>query len=266
MIYFFGDVHGKFTQVIQTVLDHRPEAIVLLGDIEAQQPLEHELKPILERTDIWWIPGNHDTDNQKNHDHLFCSALAQRNLHGRVVEIAGVRVAGLGGVFRGEIWYPDSQNAPVHFNSYADYQKHSEQGRIQAAAQQRTVRRGEMSEAKAQGKLLTHRSTIFYAEWLELQAQRADILVTHEAPSCHPKGFKVLDVLARALQVKTTFHGHQHDRLDYQPFWEKLGFQAHGVGLRGVTDQYGELVREGEQDVARSRSRSRSRQLKESGS
>ncbi len=255
MIYFFGDVHSHFKHVVQVVMEQRPEAIVLLGDIEAQQPLERELEPILGRTDIWWIPGNHDTDNQKNHDNVFCSALAQGNLHGRVVEIAGLRVAGLGGVFRGEIWYPDSQEAPVHFDSYADYQRDSEPGRIQAAVRQRALRRGEMSEVKAHGKLLTHRSSIFYADWLELQSQRADILVTHEAPSCHPNGFKVLDDLARALQVKTTFHGHQHDRLNYQPFWETLGFQAHGVGLRGITDQYGGSVRVGDMDDARCRQR-----------
>ncbi len=255
MIYFFGDVHGSFGHVIQTVLDHRPEAIVLLGDIEARQPLELALKPILEKTDIWWIPGNHDTDNHNNHDHLYGSALAQRNLHGRVVEIAGLRVAGLGGVFRGEIWYPDTPEAPVHFARYADYQKHMNPGHIQVATGQRALPRGGMSEAKARGKLLTHRSTIFYADWLELQAQRADILVTHEAPSCHPKGFKVLDDLARALQVKVAFHGHQHDRLDYQPYWKSLGFQAHGVGLRGVTDQDGGLVRVGDEDEMRSRQR-----------
>ncbi len=253
MIYFFGDVHGSFSHVIQIVLDQRPEAIVLLGDIEAQQPLEQELAPILEKTDIWWIPGNHDTDNQKSHDHLFGSALAQRNLHGRVVEIAGLRIAGLGGVFRGEIWYPDAPEAPVHFARYADYQKHMNPGQIQAATGKRALPRGKMSEVKAHGKLLTHRSTIFYEQWLELQAQRADILVTHEAPSCHPKGFKVLDDLARALQVKVAFHGHQHDRRNYQPYWESLGFQAHGVGLRGVTDQAGCVVRVGDQDAVRSR-------------
>ncbi len=251
MIYFFGDVHGCFKHVIQTVLRDRPQAIVLLGDIEAKQPLEQELEPILKCTDIWWIAGNHDTDHPQSYANLFGSALADRNLHGRVVEISGLKVAGLGGVFRGEIWYPDSRDAPVHFESYADYQRDSEPGRIQAAARQRALRRGEMSEAKAAGKLLTHRSSIFYADWLELQSQRADILVTHEAPSCHPNGFGVLDELARAMQVKASFHGHQHDRLNYQKCWDNLGFQAHGVGLRGVTDQYGGLVRAGDLDEER---------------
>ncbi len=57
-------------------------------------------------TDVWWILGNHDTDSDPDHDNLFGAELAHRNLHGRVVEIAGVRVAGLGGIFRESIWSP----------------------------------------------------------------------------------------------------------------------------------------------------------------
>ena len=251
MIYFFGDVHGNFKHVISSVLEKRPKAIVLLGDIEAQQPLERELQSVLALTDIWWIHGNHDTDNQKNHDNIFGSALADRNLHGRVVEIDGLRVAGLGGVFRGEIWYPDSPDAPVNFESYDVYQQNSEPGRIHAAAQHRALRRGEMAEVKAAGKLLTHRSSIFYADWLELQSQQADILVTHEAPSCHRNGFKAIDELARAMKVTKAFHGHHHDRRDYSPTWDQIGFKAYGVGLRGITDQDGNGVRAGELDQER---------------
>ena len=33
MIYFFGDVHGKFGHMERAVAEHRPEAIILLGDI-----------------------------------------------------------------------------------------------------------------------------------------------------------------------------------------------------------------------------------------
>ena len=35
-----------------------------------------------------------------------------RNLHNRVVEIQGQRIAGLGGVFRGQIWMPP--NKPMY--------------------------------------------------------------------------------------------------------------------------------------------------------
>lgn len=60
----------------------------------------------METTSIWWISGNHDTDSEASHDHLHCSVLADHNLHDRVVEIAGVRIAGLGGVFREQVWAP----------------------------------------------------------------------------------------------------------------------------------------------------------------
>lgn len=51
--------------------------------------------------------GNHDTDNVENYQNLFEDGLFKsRNLHGRIVEIDGLRFAGLGGVFRGEVWFP----------------------------------------------------------------------------------------------------------------------------------------------------------------
>ncbi|NYG35483.1 metallophosphoesterase family protein [Sphaerotilus montanus] len=105
-IWLCGDVHGRFEHLIGAVLQppqgQRPAAIVLLGDVQAARPLELELAAILPHTEVWFIHGNHDTDSDADHDHLFGSALAHRNLHGRVVEVAGVRIAGLGGVFRGQ--------------------------------------------------------------------------------------------------------------------------------------------------------------------
>ena len=104
MILFCGDPHGNFDHIAWAVCAFQPKAIVLLGDIEAQRPLHFTLDCILRQTDVWWIPGNHDTDNEENYDNLFGSELSDRNLHGRVIEIDGVRIAGLGGVFRGQVW------------------------------------------------------------------------------------------------------------------------------------------------------------------
>jgi hypothetical protein len=84
-----------------------------------------------------------------------------------------------------------------------------------------------------------------------LSKLRADILVTHEAPSTHPHGFAALDELARAMSVSKTFHGHHHDRLDYSAECARLGFEPFGVGLRGITDQDGQIIRAGELDIAR---------------
>mgnify|MGYP002662153726 CR=1 FL=1 len=106
MIYFFGDTHGHFRHVLETVSRDRPSAIVFLGDLQAQRPLDAELDSILGMTEVWFIHGNHDTDSDADYDHLFGSALADRNLHGRVALVDGVRIAGLGGVFRWQVWLP----------------------------------------------------------------------------------------------------------------------------------------------------------------
>ena len=43
-----------------------------------------------------------------------------------------------------------------------------------------------------------------------LASQRADILVTHEAPRSHPAGNAALDALARAMGASLIVHGHHH--------------------------------------------------------
>jgi metallophosphoesterase superfamily enzyme len=62
-IFFCGDPHGHLEHIHSAVREHRPAAIVLLGDVQTQEPLEQALKPILDLTEVWWIPGNHDTDS-----------------------------------------------------------------------------------------------------------------------------------------------------------------------------------------------------------
>lgn len=89
MILFFGDVHGDVRHVLSTVVKHRPAAVIFLGDIEAAEPLEHVLAPVLALTEVWFIHGNHDSDSEQACQHVFSSALAARNLRGKVVEIAG---------------------------------------------------------------------------------------------------------------------------------------------------------------------------------
>jgi predicted phosphodiesterase len=39
---------------------------------------------------------------------------------------------------------------------------------------------------------------------------KADVLVTHEAPSSHPAGSVVIDSLARRMGARTIVHGHHH--------------------------------------------------------
>lgn len=227
-IFFCGDVHGDFTQVIDVVRSRCPAAIVFLGDLQPRRSLADELRHILDLTDIWWIHGNHDTDSDADYDNLFESTLADRNLHGRVVEIAGHRVAGLGGVFRGQVWMPPAE---PKFQSSAEYAAKCGKGNLWRGGLPRK-----------------HRSSIFPEEYLRLAGERADILVTHEAPRAHPHGFNAIDELAYKLGVRTAFHGHHHDRRDYSAHAAPAGFVAYGVGFCGITDQDGQVIVAGKYD------------------
>ncbi len=221
-IFFCGDTHGRFGHVIDAVHVHRPDAIVFLGDLQPERPLEEILEPILGDVEIWFIHGNHDTDSDEGYDYLFGSALRDRNLHGRIVEIAGMRIAGLGGVFRGRIWWP---SASWSFETQQDY-----------------CLRCNSQELWRDGLPRRHHGSIFPADYFRLIGQQADVLVTHEAPSCHPHGFKVIDELGRSLGVSKSFHGHHHGRFDYRAERHRLGFDAFGVSLAGITDTDGNII------------------------
>jgi predicted phosphodiesterase len=230
-VLFCGDAHGEFDHIVRCATELKASAVVMLGDIEARRPLHLDLGPIKDIT--WLIHGNHDTDSVCCFESLWDSELGPRNIHGKVVTLPdGTRVAGVGGVFRGKVWYGDESK---HFHSPEEL----------ARVTPRQVKwRG--------GPVLTHWSTIFPETIEKLGELKADVLVTHEAPSCHPHGFAVLDALASAMGVKRVFHGHQHDNLDYSAHEKSLGFRVHGVGLRGITNQDGVVVRPGMLDERRS--------------
>ncbi|CAN7659652.1 metallophosphoesterase [Variovorax paradoxus] len=198
-LMFFGDPHGDFEPAIAAVERFRPEAIVLLGDLQARRPLHVVLAPILDRTEVYFIHGNHDTDSDPDYDNLFGSELADRNLHGRIVEIAGYKVAGLGGIFRGKIWDP---RRPVEEAAF-----------FSADALRRSMR---PEERWRDGIARRHRSTIFPEDYQRLlRSPPADILVTHEAPAAHPHGWQAIDELAETLGAQLVVHGHHHSSIDY---------------------------------------------------
>jgi Icc-related predicted phosphoesterase len=198
-LMFFGDPHGDLDSVIAAVERFQPEAIVLLGDIQARQPLQLELGPILDLTEIWFIHGNHDTDSDADYDNLWGSELADRNLHGRIVKIAGYKVAGLGGIFRSKIWDPGRPIKEAAFQS--------------SDAMRRTMKR---EERWRDGISRKHRSSIFPADYQQLlRSGPSDILVTHEAPAAHPHGRQAIDELAEKLGVQLVIHGHHHRCIDY---------------------------------------------------
>ena len=241
MILMLGDVHGDICHLPAVVVAERPAAVIFLGDIESPVPFDELVAEISTLTEVWLIPGNHDTDSEANYVNLYESALAERNLHGRVVDIAGLRVAGLGGVFRSRVWYPPEEPKVLSLEELVANKFRHKKALTAAELARLKYRQAspEVAQLARTGQLRKHRSSIFYADWFTLYGQQADILVTHEAPSCHPHGFSEIDALAQSMKVKFAFHGHHHDCLNYRAYDERFGFQAHDVGFRGVTDMYG---------------------------
>ena len=101
-----------------------------------------------------------------------------------------------------------------------------------------------------------HRTSIFPECIAAFAQQRADILVSHEAPECRDdgRGWQAVGDLARRLGVRYAFHGHHHDQPDYSSSFPELGFQAYAVGFRGITALGGDgavsVIRPGDYDAA----------------
>lgn len=218
-IFFCGDPHGEFEHINEAVRQHRPDAIVILGDLQPREDLDLALKDAMELTEVWWIPGNHDSDSDEIYDRLWHGPLAKRNLHGRVAKVAGLSIAGLGGVFRGQVWMPE--------------------GRPNYVCPAALIRRIGKLNLWRGGLPRRQRTTIFPSLYRNLSRMHADVLVTHEAPGCHRKGFAALDRLARALGVRWMFHGHQHEDRVYG---KHQGVTVRAVGYRGIVNLKGDVI------------------------
>jgi predicted phosphodiesterase len=190
-ILFAGDPHGNFQPLIAAVQQYKPEAVVLLGDYDLTQPLDTHLKDIMNLTDVWWIAGNHDFQTPRYYHNLFNSKLAGNSLHLRVIKIAGLRIAGLSGIFLGRVWYPPQV---PKWQSKRDYLRH------------------QINTNLIENELpLKYQSAIWHDEFEALKNLKADILVSHEAPRSHKHGFMAIGDLAAAMGVKQVFHGHLHE-------------------------------------------------------
>ena len=241
-ILYCGDPHGRFDHILQAAARERATAVILLGDMQTGRPLDEELAPMADK--VWFIHGNHNTDSNEHWERLWQSPLAGRSLHGRVATLPdGTRIAGLGGVFRESVWYPDPAAARAGRPAFGSRAEHA-----------RLTPRPERWRG---GPPRRHWSSIYPDEVDTLADLRADILVTHEAPGYHPKGFALLDTLAQSMGVKVAVHGHHHDALDSSSGWQTQGFKTYGVGLRCITaidpDGQARVIVAGELDHARSR-------------
>jgi predicted phosphodiesterase len=231
-LWFLGDVHGEFDHIGMALHQAEragtlPSWLIFLGDLEitgrSLREILAPLRDVFPDQRVAFIHGNHDADTHENwaclHD---CgNALA---LHGQVVDLDGIRVAGLGGNFMGRVWAPPS--VPT-FTSKAQAMKRGPYG----------WRDGQRPNPKLNG-------AIYPDDVATLARQRADILITHEAPSCHPYGWEALDQLARDMRVVRSFHGHTHDDLgeQYARQREQLGFDARAVNYCCIKNGLGEFV------------------------
>ena len=99
MILFAGDPHGSFDHLYPFLKAQKEVALVILGDLQLTTP--EPLEKLAQLADLWFIHGNHDSKTVEAFEALWGTEWKQRNLHGRVQNIQGKRIAGLGGVFRG---------------------------------------------------------------------------------------------------------------------------------------------------------------------
>lgn len=214
---------------------HPIRHVILLGDMECTSPLDHHVAPILAAgASLHWIFGNHDADGgpamwANLTDPARNPLTAPGALHGRVVELAGLRIAGLGGTFHTRVWNPP--HAPRLTS------------RNQLEADMATLGPGWSPDAAT--ALARNLATL--AIWPEdverLAAEKADILVTHEAPSSHRSGAAVLDELARAMGAKLVVHGHHHTT--YRATAPD-GLQAQGVAAAWGTTLTGQTTWQGD--------------------
>ena len=235
-ILFCGDPHGNFDPFRRAGLQHRPQALVLLGDYNClQTTLVKEIAPVrASGIPVHWITGNHDTDSVAEWVNLHC---ADGCIDGQVVTLAGLRVAGLGGVFRAHVWHPGSDGGLPRFRRRDDFL-------LQTLQEKNNKFRAKWTAPweSQPGLPVSLRGAIWPEDYDQLADQQADILVTHEAPACHRHGFAEIDLLAEAMGARLIVHGHHHT--DYRTVLPN-GIVVHGVGRAGVQDLHGRCVMPG---------------------
>jgi predicted phosphodiesterase len=213
-IVIAGDPHGNFASILRACAARDPGTLILLGDCELRAPLHQVLAPLFHRGwTICWIIGNKDAETEAAFDHL-AGDHPEGNIGGKVITIGELRIAGLGGVFKPRIWYPRADERggridPPSFATRSDFLD---------SLQPREHWRG--------GLPLWHRDSIFPEDFAQLGQHRFDVLVCHEAPSCHRHGFAVIDRLAALAEARLVVHGHHHET-----YTARL---ANGIAVRGL--------------------------------
>lgn len=208
-IVIYGDPHGEWRPLLRACAEEPPDGVVLLGDCGLDMPLRQKLAPLFAAgIRVCWIPGNHDTSTEALHDFLW-EDYPSGDIHAGRADIGGLTVAGLGGVFKGKIWYPRLEAAEPAVSSRGELL--------------RRTRRGDRWRG---GLPLSVRDAIFPEDVQALRGLHADILVTHEAPSVHRHGFVGIDEAARVCRARLIVHGHHHESYE--------GKLPTGASVRGL--------------------------------
>ncbi len=190
-IVIAGDPHGNFAPIIRACSAEDTGTLILLGDCELHVRLHQMLGSLFALGwQVYWILGNKDTETATVFDHL-AGDFPEGDIGGKVIEIGGLRIAGLGGVFKPRIWTPPESPS---FNTRGDFLQ---------SLPPREQWRG--------GLPLWHRDSIFPEDFARLARHRFDVLVTHEAPSCHRHGSAAIDRLADVAGARLIVHGHHHE-------------------------------------------------------
>lgn len=202
-LFLLGDLHGD-PAPLGRLRASGAAAAVLVGDLGLETPFPRLAAAV--GVPLRYVPGNHDADTDALHDALLAAA-PEASLHARVEMLAGVRVAGLGGVFRGAVWLPPAR--PV----FPDRRAH-----LAALAPERTPGLPAERRRWRGGLPRRHRVSIYPEDLEALGRLRADVLVAHEGPASsvllgrrgEPMGFAVLTEAARRLGARWIVHGHHH--------------------------------------------------------
>ncbi|ETX26519.1 metallophosphoesterase family protein [Roseivivax isoporae] len=212
-ILFFGDPHGNWDPLYEA-LEERPRAVIVLGDLaEAKldpsgvQRARDAFDAVLDAgAQLAFIVGNHDSGS----DELWklVEDYDQYRIDGRVIDIDGLRIAGLGGVIRARLWPGE--------------------GEPRYATEAELIARTPRQERWRGGIPQVHRTTIMPWTVKELRLHQADVLITHEAPLPHQHGFGFLNDLALDMSARMIVHGHHHQT--YSEVTDE-GIGVQGVGL-----------------------------------